>query len=155
MSSTSYGPTRLADWYEPEPESWLRGERSEDDYGWRLERAIAIVEALASAQSPEVEQSLQERLREQAEKWERETAHLSSPLQRMMHPSYQAILGMGAEHKREVICFLLRDLQQNRRDWFLALSYLSQANPINPRDAGKTDKLVNSWVKWGKEQGLL
>jgi hypothetical protein len=73
----------------------------------------------------------------------------------MMHPSYQAILGMGAEHKRDVVRLLLRDLQKNKRDWILALSYLTQVNPINPKDAGKTDKIVDSWVQWGKEQGLL
>jgi len=94
---------------------------------------------------------LKVRFQEQADRWERDTAHLSSPLQRMIHPSYQAILGMAADHKREVISFMLRDLQTNRRDWFLALSYLTQANPINAKDAGKIDKLVNSWIKWGKE----
>jgi hypothetical protein len=98
------------------------------------------------------------RLRQQAERWDRETAHLSSPLQRMIHPSYQAILGMSAEsaeNRREVIRFLLRDLKQNRRDWFLALSYLTHENPINPKDSGKTDKMIRSWVEWGEEQGLL
>src|SRR5207249_10087554 len=49
-------------------------------------------DALAEAQ-------LEKRFREQADKWERETQHLSSPTQRIMHPSYQAILGMGQEHK--------------------------------------------------------
>jgi hypothetical protein len=103
----------------------------------------------------EADESMEARFREQAAKWEQETAHLSSPLQRMMHPSYQAILGMGAEHKRDVVRFMLRDLQQNQKDWFLALSFLTQANPINPKDAGKTGKLVSSWLKWGREQGLL
>src|SRR5258708_908476 len=149
MSSTYYGPTPLADWRESEPESWLQTEWSHDDTRWRLERAVAIVEALSSAQPTEVDQSLEERFWEQAEKWDRETAHLSSPLQRMMHPSYQAILGMGAEHKGDVIRLLLRDLQQNQRDWFLALSYLTEANPIEPKDAGKTDKLISSWLRWG------
>lgn len=98
---------------------------------------------------------LEERFQEQANKWEQETAHLSSPLQRMMHPSYQAILGMGAERKWDLVRLLLLDMRQNHRDWLLALSYLTQANPINPKDAGKTDKLVNAWLNWGKEQGLL
>jgi hypothetical protein len=101
---------------------------------------------------------LEGRLRQQAEQWDRETAHLSSPLQRMMHPSYQAIMGMSAESaedKRNVIRFLLRDMNQNRRDWLLALSYLTDENPINPKDSGKTDKMIMSWMKWGEEKGLL
>jgi hypothetical protein len=99
--------------------------------------------------------SLPERFRDQADRWQRETQHLSSPLQRMMHPSYQAILGMAAEQKRPIIRLMLLDMQQNRRDWLLALSYLTQANPMNPKDAGKTDKLVEAWVNWGREQGII
>lgn len=69
----------------------------------------------------------------------------------MMHPSYQAILGMGWK----VVPFLLRDLQQNRRAWFGALSYLTRANPIKPKDAGKMDKMIEAWVQWGRDKGLL
>ncbi len=104
------------------------------------------------------EKTLEARFLEQADKWERETAHLSSPLQRMMHPSYQAILGMSAEspeNKRGVVRLMLRDLKRNQRDWFLALSYLTQQNPIDPKDYGKTSKMVASWMKWGEGQGLL
>jgi hypothetical protein len=101
---------------------------------------------------------LERRLRLQSNKWEQETAHLSSPLQRMTHPSYQAILGMGtesAESKRATIHFLLMDLKNNQRDWFQALSFLTQQNPIDVKDYGKTSKMVASWVKWGEKQGLL
>jgi hypothetical protein len=101
---------------------------------------------------------LESRLRRQADKWERETAHLSSPLQRMAHPSYQAILGISAEsaeQKRRVIRFLLHDMSQNRRDWLLTLSYLTQENPIDLKDSGKTDKMIGSWMEWGKKNRLL
>jgi hypothetical protein len=101
------------------------------------------------------ERSLEERFHVQAAKWKLETQHLSSPLQRMMHPSYQAILGMGAERKREIISLMLHDLQENHGDWLLALSFLTQENPIDQKDAGKTDKLAKAWVTWGKKQGLL
>lgn len=97
------------------------------------------------------EGSLEQRFREQADKWERETQHLSSPTQKMMHPSYQAILGMG----RWIVPILLRDLQQNRRAWFGALSYLTHENPINAKDAGKMDKMIDAWVNWGKLKRLL
>ncbi len=95
--------------------------------------------------------SLEQRFRQQAEKWQQETQYLSSPAQRMMHPSYQAILGMG----REVVPFMLRDLKENRTSWFWALSYLTQDNPISPTDAGKADKMVNAWLNWGNARGLL
>src|SRR5207245_10689514 len=114
----------------------------------------AVVQPHINVAADERARELDRRLRQQAERWDRETAHLSSPLQRMMHPSYQAILGMSAEsaeNRREVIRFLLRDLKQNRRDWLLALSYLTHENPINPKASGKTDKMIRSWPKWGEE----
>jgi hypothetical protein len=105
--------------------------------------------------SVEITDSLEERFREQAEKWQQETEHLSSPTQRIMHPSYQAILGMGQERKQDVIRLLIRDLRQNRRAWFWALSYLAEDNPISPKDAGKMDKMIRAWVEWGKAKGIL
>ncbi len=101
---------------------------------------------------------LEQRFRELSDRWQRETAHMSSPLQKMMHQSYQTILGLStlnAERKRDVIRLMLRDLKQNRRDWFLALSYLTGADPVDPGDAGKTDKIIQSWLRWGQAQGLL
>jgi len=102
--------------------------------------------------------SLRQRFMEQADKWDRETAHMSSPLQRMTHPSYQAILGMSAESresKRDIVAYMLRDLKSTRREWSLALSYLTQQNPINPKDYGRTDKVNAAWIKWGENEGLL
>jgi hypothetical protein len=118
----------------------------------------AISEVHAGGVVDQANSDLECRLRQEAEKWELETRHLSSPLQRMMHPSYQAILGMSAEtqnNRRDVIRFMLHDLKSNHRDWFLALSYLTQHNPISTKDYGKTSKMVAAWVKWGEEQGLL
>jgi hypothetical protein len=140
-------PIRPAEWFEQESETYGRESQEQIyDVGW--------LEAFG-ARTIAAQGSLEDRFRKQAEKWQRETQHLSSPLQKMMHPSYQAILGMGADHRREIVSLMLRDLQQNRGDWFLALSYLTYANPTNPRDAGKTDRLASEWIKWGKDQGLL
>jgi len=98
--------------------------------------------------------TLEQKFQEQANKWQRETQHLSSPGQRMMHPSYQAILGMGNENRREIIRLMIRDMQQHRRPWFWALSYLAQDNPVSQSDAGNTDKVIKAWVDWGKAQRL-
>ena len=131
---------------------------------WNTKRNTLLVEMWQRARAqaaagtvPDV-RTLEGKFLEQAEKWDRETAHMSSPLQRMMHPSYQAILGMGAaspHNKREIVRFMLRDLRKNHREWFLALSYLTEQNPISPKDHGKTSKMIASWLKWGEGQGLL
>jgi uncharacterized protein YlxP (DUF503 family) len=117
---------------------------------------IGVMEA-TEAQAP-AQKTLEERFLEEANKWERETAHLSSPLQRMENPSYQAIMGMSAESldaKRTIIRLMLRDVKTKHRDWFLALSYLTQHNPVNPKDYGKTSKLVEAWVNWGQQEGYF
>ena len=98
--------------------------------------------------------TLAQRFQEQADKWQRETQHLSSPGQRMMHPSYQAILGMGNENRREIIRLMIRDMKQHRRPWFWALSYLAHDNPVSQSDAGNTDKVIKAWVDWEEAQRL-
>lgn len=149
--STYCVPIRHVDWDAPEPgKSWREVEKSEGDVLSR-EAQLLLADALSSVRSIGITDQLEERFREQADKWERETRHLSSPTQMMMHPSYHAILGMG----QEVVPLLVRDLQQNRRSWFWALSYLTHENPINPKDAGKMDAMIKAWVGWGKEKGLL
>jgi hypothetical protein len=113
-----------------------------------FQHSIAQVVAVAVPDT----RTLEGRFLEQAEKWDRETAHLSSPTQRFANPSYQAILGMGNDHREEVIDLLIRDMEKNRREWFWALSYLTHENPIERKDAGKLDKMIAAWVRWGQRR---
>jgi hypothetical protein len=91
----------------------------------------------------------------EAEKWDEETAHLSSPAQKFAHPSYVAILGMANDNRDKVIDLLLQDMQRNRREWFWALSYLTHENPIPRSASGRLDKMIMAWVEWGKERGRI
>lgn len=118
---------------------------------WIIQAAPSSIE---DETRPVETRSLEERFHEQAEKWHNETRHLSSPNQRMLHPSYQAILGMGQEHRDEIIDLLLKDMKENRRQWFWALSYLAQTNPITPNDAGRLDKMIDAWVRWGQTRKI-
>jgi hypothetical protein len=99
--------------------------------------------------------SLADRFRQQAEKWESETRHFSSPSQLMNHQSYTAVLGMAKTHPKEIISLMLDDLQTTRRPWFWALSYLAQDNPVPATDAGKKDKMIEAWVAWGRKKGHI
>jgi hypothetical protein len=125
------------------------------DEGWEFSHSDFTEEGRIAIVAEQIEISLAERFRTQADKWARETQHLSSPTQMMAHPSYQAILGMAMENKREIIRLLLLDLQRNRSKWFWALSYLTQDNPITPSDAGKMDKMISAWVNWGRERDFI
>jgi hypothetical protein len=111
---------------------------------------ISVLAKAAVLQDGKDERTLKQKFLDQAQKWGDETRHLSSPGQKMLHPSYQAILGMGQEHKDEIIDLLIQDMKDNRRQWFWALSYLAQANPIKPEDAGRIDRMINAWVRWAE-----
>ena len=94
---------------------------------------------------------LEQQFYQEAEKWDTETAHLSSPAQRFAHPSYVAILGMANDNREKIIDLLLRDMQQNRREWFWALSYLTHENPIPRAASGRLEKMIDAWVEWGRK----
>jgi hypothetical protein len=145
--------TRPSDWREPEPDlEWRRAQKPRTDVQRKLVLFDEMVaKAFVSARTATADHSLEQRFLEHANKWERETGYLSSVTKRVMHPSYQAIIGMGGD----VVPFLLRDLQQNRRDWFWALTAITQVNPISPEDAGKVEQMAKAWLNWGKEKGLL
>jgi hypothetical protein len=109
---------------------------------------------VARSKRPLVE-TLEQKFLKQATKWQQETDHLSSPTQIMLHPSYQAILGMARDNESDLVRLMLRDLRDNRRLWFWALSYLTKENPIRHEDIGKLDKMIKAWVEWGLQTGRL
>jgi hypothetical protein len=160
MSNSYAPPFRPADWYDHEPiREWVQPRRPKSPVA-RRQAAIAlydsrIAKVMASVASPaEIAATglqLEQRFREQADKWQREAGYFSSVTKRAMHPSYQTIIGMG----RDVVPLLLRDLQLNGRDWFWALSAITEENPVNPADAGKLEKMTAAWVAWGRRKRLL
>jgi hypothetical protein len=153
--SRSKAPVLEGDW-SPRLILWESHQRKKDlAEHWEFPDSEFAEEARVALVAEVVEISLAERFRTQADKWARETQHLSSPAQMMAHPSYQAILGMAQEDKREIIRLLLLDLQQNRNEWFWALSYLTQDNPIKPSDAGKMDRMISAWLNWGRKNHFI
>src|SRR5256885_1208340 len=94
-------------------------------------------------------ETVESRFRRLAAAWEEATAHLSSMKAASAHPAYQEIIQLGPE----VVPFLLRDLEENERHWFIALRTLTGANPIPASAAGNVPKMIEAWQKWGKENG--
>ena len=143
---------------EPKVHDW-RWEAKHIRGGSLAKQLVAQLDALHEHRSQSVVldaiDTLERRFLEQAEKWSRETEHLSSPSQIMMHPSYQAILGMSQENPTQIINLMLRDLIAKRRPWFWALSYLTKENPIRLSDAGRLDKMIQAWAEWGRQRGIL
>jgi hypothetical protein len=86
-----------------------------------------------------------------AEKWYLETIHSSGYLDKVLHPAYQRIIGLG----KDIIPFILRELQDEPSEWFWALRALTGEDPTTEDMAGNREKLAEAWLNWGKENGYI
>ena len=60
------------------------------------------------------------------DKWYRETMTNPSITQKLMHPAYLQIIGLGPK----VVPLLLQELQRRPNHWFSALKSLTRENPV-------------------------
>src|SRR5437763_16080588 len=94
-------------------------------------------------------ENLDEKFQRLAEEWHQAVAHHFSSRIRDNHPAYREIIEMGSA----VVPLLLRDLANNRRHWFAALTAITGANPVPNEDAGNIDKMAEAWLRRGREHG--
>jgi len=95
-------------------------------------------------------ETLEQRFRRLDAIWRKETAYQSSSAKIKSHPAFREVIGMGDA----VVPLLLRDLQSSASLWVWALPEITSADPVVPQDQGKIDKMTESWLRWGKDQGL-
>ena len=86
-----------------------------------------------------------------AEQWYLDTLHSSAYLDRILHPAYQRIIGLG----KDVIPLILRELQDAPAEWFWALRALTGEDVTTPEMAGKRGEMAKVWLNWGKENGYI
>jgi hypothetical protein len=84
-----------------------------------------------------------------AERWTKETAHLSNMAKKALHPAYQEIIGMG----EGVVPLLLAELRREPDDWFWALYAITGANPVPVESRGNLRAMAEAWLQWGFEKG--
>ncbi len=96
-------------------------------------------------------ESLQETFNTLAKRWRDDTAALSSPTAKAVHPAYQRIIGMGPR----ALPLILREMKREPDDWFWALTAITGEDPVPPEDAGDMDKMVDAWLRYGEQGGLL
>ncbi len=89
--------------------------------------------------------------RDLADRWRRETGHLSSVTQIVLNQSYQQIIGLGSR----VIPLLLAELRREPDHWFWALSAITREDPIDPENAGDVERMAEDWLAWGSKRGYL
>ena len=78
-----------------------------------------------------------------------DTRSESSTLRIALHPAYQQIIGLG----QPAVPLLLREVERHSGRWFWALKAITRQDPVQPNDRGKTRKMINAWLSWGKQQG--
>lgn len=99
--------------------------------------------------TPTVSKATEEKFIRLRDQWKAETAHVSSTTRLVLHPAYQAIIGMGPD----VVPLLLRELERRVDNWFWALHAVTQADPAPTDSQGDGQKMAKAWLVWGKEQG--
>ena len=82
-----------------------------------------------------------------AERWHRDTDLYSFEMQKVAHPAYQRIIGMG----QKVIPLVLRDLETNGGLWYQALESILGYNPIPVNEPGDIRRLKSRWLEWGRK----
>jgi hypothetical protein len=95
--------------------------------------------------------NLRQRFDRYADEWRAQTAHTSVLARRIMHPSYQKIIGLG----REALPLILDRLSSQPDHWFWALRSISDEDPVRPEDVGRFDAMRDAWIEWGRDRGLV
>lgn len=100
---------------------------------------------------PNDNNAVRERFEHLASLWERESAHISSPAEMALLPSYQEIIGMGPA----AIPLILERLSLRANHWFWALRSITGTNPVSAENIGRIDKMTEDWLCWGRKNGII
>ena len=103
------------------------------------------------SQAKVVDARTEREFRAYADKWLKETAPLSDPVQIFMHPSHLKIIGMG----EKIVPFVLKEVERQSGHWFVALEAISPVNPVQPEDEISFQRTADAWIRWGKAEGLI
>jgi hypothetical protein len=109
------------------------------------EKTIALVKL------PEPSPTAQKiKFQQLAEEWRRETAIYSSLTKKVLHPSYQRIIGMGPA----AIPLILQEMKVRPGHWFWALDAITDGeSPAQGCDDPVEATLA--WIQWGETKGYL
>ena len=112
---------------------------------------MAFLKENTSAPSLKKTKKVRDQFDELFQKWQAETALLSSGTAIVSHTAYTQIIGMG----EVVIPFILMQLQKNPQHLFFALYQITGENPIPLSHAGNLEKMTADWLDWGYKKGYF
>jgi hypothetical protein len=95
-------------------------------------------------------ESIEQHLRRLEAQWKADTEFLSDAGKIIGHPTFRAIIALGAE----VVPLLLHDLEAQPSLWVWALPEITGANPVSPAEGGNIRQMSDAWLQRGREKGL-
>lgn len=84
-----------------------------------------------------------------AQKWRRETSHLSRADKIIANQAYRRIVDMG----EPAVPMILRELEREPDYWFWALLEITNSDPIAAEIRGNVKAMASAWIEWGKANG--
>ena len=95
-------------------------------------------------------EELEATFNELAEQIRRDTGFSSHIADRVKHPAYQEVIGMGEAG----LPLIFRYMEEGKGGfWFHALSAITGTDPIPKELWGKIREMENVWLTWAREQG--
>lgn len=95
--------------------------------------------------------TIEEKFRRLADEWISETAMFSDPVRIFLHRAHFKIIGMG----EKALPLILREVEKNSAQWFVALEAISPINPVKREDEKSFERTAQAWIRWGKSEGLI
>jgi hypothetical protein len=139
----------LLDWMRKLPSSISENEKEKSCFVFTTRPKRFAPTSRVSFVGPTCEQK--ELFHRLAEQWRRDVMFLSDTMERVMHPAYQRIIGMGAG----ILPLLLHEVAERHEHWFWALESITGEDPVNPEDSGDVPQISRAWVEWGRQRGHI
>ena len=108
-------------------------------------------EAETAGAVPEIEPEIEGRFLDLVKRWRSETRGDGVGTRTLKHPCYLEILEMGPA----VVPLILRDLAADGGFWIGALMELTGEDPVPAAERGRSAKMREAWLAWGRAHGLI
>lgn len=102
------------------------------------------------ADNSNLRKSVEERFRNLVEIWQADRPPNLRIAEKVTHPAYQAIIGLGPA----AIPLILREVEHNLDHWFWALRAITGADPVPIESRGKLREMAQAWLAWGRTYGF-
>ena len=132
---------------------WITQIRESLDYDITLVEAPKLVLHIASEPQEDQDESegVEEVFNALMDEWRDATKFMSSPADILLHPAHLKIIGLGSK----AIPLLLHELQERPYHLFAALGAITRENLEISEDKGRTRRMTEAWLAWGRKHGYL